>query len=125
MTTATDVDLEIEADQPDPFMDECPRWCESVGRPHPIEGHECDRSHYGQVVRVPLRNLSAHYCLSDDYGPARYELAHAEMYLRRPPLHREAQVQVNLNATNVGALLTLVEAEQIGRALLVMVEAAR
>ncbi len=129
MTTdaiATYLQLEYKSDARDPYIGECPTWCD-FGE-HKIAIADCDRYHHGEVVVVPIRDFpSTPFKYPDESGNTViwHELGHTQMYLQQGIRDHEPTVHVVLNDSPVHVDLTVDEAETIGSALLAMVEAAR
>lgn len=114
-------DLDVAQFGADPYVGPCPAWCVmnrvEDGR-HDFQCFEEDRQHGGEVVRVALRAVASEHSGDD------YVLGHAEMYLMQPALRRDPHICANINGL-AGIDVTLDEAEQIARALMALVEAAR
>lgn len=116
-------DLEFKQDDADPYIGKCPDWCQALDGVHRIESCDEDRYHFGEIVRVPIRALTAErFTYLDTEG---YILGHVEVYLLHNVLRADPHLHLDVNGTTVGVNLTLDEGERIGRTLLAMVEAAR
>ena len=109
----------------DPYVDECPPWCDYVGDHHGPEMSDEDRGHFGMIYRVPVRSLPCEVERSSDPDNLGGQIMGAAMaYLKLDALHRDPQIWLSKGDVPDGLLLTLSEAEEIATLLSTLVRTA-
>jgi hypothetical protein len=125
MTATITGPVEIPWSQADPYIGECPPWCEQAlaGEPHKVESSDEDRWHYGPMQYVPVRSLMFEASgLHSGERPA-YVAGQLQAYPRLNVLHRDPQIWLGEGESNKGWTLTVDEARHLAEALLEIVDA--
>lgn len=108
--------LYVELGVRDPYIDECPGWCQ--GR-HTVRAHEDDRRHFGSGFFVPIRSLPTTYS-TEDKSIGFTDIC---ISLERPALYRDPFVRFQvLTPDGLMLPLTVEEAQQIADCLLALVK---
>jgi hypothetical protein len=96
----------------------CPHWCQAVHGNGDFDG---DRIHYGEPADVPLSTADPIQGYEDDSRMGDFLRVHLDQH------YREAgpRVYVDRNEASTDYVLTLDEAEQLARTLLLLVAQAR
>lgn len=108
--------LIVPLGQRDPYIDECPAWCEGF---HTVTTHESDRRHHGLAMWVLVRSLPTRYSRAHDGGSVVF--GDVCMSLERPAQHRDPRIRLQTMARRP-LLLSIKEAEQIADSLIALVK---